>query len=295
MNIVICPLVSRDLEKAIRSVKSAKNIFPTKVHKFTTIPIINSLDFKFIDDFSKWCDENDVSYRVTESNGTAPKGKNAVLDFFRDSFFDGLSMVDGDDMCWPTRGQQIERHLLHHPSTDVLITKPSDRVDNSGVGYKVAEGYFANCWGTNFVKIPNCGPDKHDIFTIGHGSATNNGGHIFYSKKAIEGLRYDEDQLLGEDFLLEFEFLKRHQDGKIAFWLTFCSDIQLLDRTSSNSIQRVNYDKGRECFERLMKKVPEIVSIDRSSFNELPVEFPPLLFNYEQKIEWIIKNFGLPT
>ena len=84
------------------------------------------------------------------------------------------------------------------------------RVDNSGVGRKVAEGFYANCWGTNFVKIPDCGPGKHDIFTEGHGSATNNGGHVFYSKKAVQDIRYDEEQLLGEDFLLEFQFLKQH-------------------------------------------------------------------------------------
>ena len=105
-------------------------------------------------------------------------------------------------------------------------------------------------------------------------------------------IRYDEEQLLGEDLLLEFNLLKLHQESKISFWLSFASDVQMLDRTNQESIQKTkNSSFGSVCYERLIEKVREILPEDRSSFNELPVEFPEIIFNYDQKIEWLKQVF----
>ena len=141
---------------------------------------------EFIDQFCKWCDEEQVKYKITESNGTPSKGKNSVLEFLSQSEFDGVSMTDGDDLFYPTGILQIERHLNHHPGTDVLIVKPSDQVvDEPNDNCKqIGENKYAVCWGMNIVNLGyKYGPDKHDIFTVGHKSARNLGGHVYYSKK----------------------------------------------------------------------------------------------------------------
>ena len=66
----------------------------------------------------------------------------------------------------------------------------------------------------------------------------------------------------------------------------------MLDRTKQESIQSVkNESLGKICFERLVEKVKEILPEDRSSFNELPVEFPEIIFNHDQKIEWLKQVF----
>ena len=295
MKIALCPLVSRDLYKAIRATNSCRNQFPTESLEIETVAIVNSKNEQFIDEFCSWCENENVRYVITESNGTPSKGKNSVLNFLRNSEFDGVSMTDGDDLFYPTGLRQIEKHLQHHPTTDCLIVKPSDQVTNSKCDHttEIKPNCYASCWGMNIVKLGYIyGAGKSHIFTHGHVAARNLGGHVFYSKKLSNLVAYDEEQLLGEDLLLEFNMLKLHQEGKICFWLSFASDVQMLDRTEQDSIQYTkNGSDGRFMFERLLQKVREILPEHRSSFEELPVQFPELLFQHEQKIEWLKKVF----
>jgi hypothetical protein len=295
MKIAMCPLVSRDLPKAIRATNSCRNQFLTEQFQVETVAIVNSKNQEFIDEFCSWCESEQVKYVITESNGTPSRGKNSVLQFLRDSDYDGVSMTDGDDLVYPTGALQIERHLLHHPTTDVLIVKPSDQVTNheSYGSVQIKEGNYAVCWGMNIVKLGyTYGPGKSEIFNSGHFAARNLGGHVFYSKKVAQLVQYDEEQLLGEDLLLEFNLLKLHQERKICFWLSFASDVQMLDRTEQESIQYTkNGTDGAQSFERLIQKVREILPEDRSSFDELPVEFPELLFSHGEKIEWLKQVF----
>jgi hypothetical protein len=295
MKIAFCPLVSRDMDKAIRATNSCRNQFSTESIEIETVAIINSQNQEFVSHFSEWCEKENVKYKVTESNGTPSKGKNSVLDFLQNSEYDGLSLTDGDDLFYPTGAIQIEKHMRHHPGTDVLIVKPSYQVLNEQTNgsNQIGENKYAVCWGMNIINLGyKYGPEKHDIFTLGHKAARNLGGHVFYSKKLSNMIRYDEEQLLGEDLLLEFNLLKLHQESKISFWLSFASDVQMLDRTNQESIQKTkNSSFGSVCYERLIEKVREILPEDRSSFNELPVEFPEIIFNYDQKIEWLKQVF----
>ena len=289
MKVAICPLVSRDLPKAIRAVNSIRNMLPTTQIKFEVVAIVNSLNDEFIYDFTLWCQREGVEYRVTPSKGTPAAGKNQCLRFLRESTeYDGIGMLDGDDMYYPTAGLQIERHLLHHSGTDCLIVKPSDQISNNPEnGVQVGDNVYACCWSDNIVALGyNYGPAKNSL--IGNRFAASNlGGHVFYSKKLANLVEYDEDQLLGEDLLLELFMLKLHQQAKIAFWLSFATDVQFLDRTGNENVQSVELGKSEACYNRIADLLPSILNPERSSFNELPVEFPDILFSYHQKIEWI--------
>jgi hypothetical protein len=290
MKIVFCPLVSKDLPRAIRACNSIRNQMPTQYLEQHLVPIINSKDNEFIDQFAEWCETEHIPYRITRSKGTPSRGKNEVLKFFRESEYDGMSMFDGDDLFYPSAARQIERHLLHHPGTDVLITKPSDQINNCQEnGIPVSEGIFACVWDSNFYPMPyNYGPGTADIFIAGQSACRNLGGHVFYSKKVANLVQYDEDQLLGEDALIEYEMLKLHQEAKICFWLTFATDVQFLDRSYDGNIQaKRNETDGEFYFQRLLGKVPDMIDVNRSAFRELPVEFPPIIFTIQQKIEWI--------
>ena len=289
MKIAICPLVSRDIPKAIRAVNSIRNMLPTSQIKFDVVAIINSLNQQFVDDFSKWCQQESVEYRVTVSKGTPAAGKNQCLKFLRESNeYDGIGMLDGDDMYYPTAGLQIERHLLHHPGTDCLIVKPSDQItNNANNGREIVDNVYACCWSNNLVSMGyHYGPGKNALINDRF-AATNLGGHVFYSKKLANFVEYDEKQLLGEDLLLELFMLKLHQQAKISFWLSFASDVQFLDRTGNENVQSVEMQKSEICYNRIADLLPTILNPERSSFNELPVEFPEILFSYDQKIEWI--------
>ena len=289
MHVVICPLVSRDLRKAIRCVNSVRRQLSTET-VFPVCVVINSLDEIFVNEMEDWCRRENVEYTVTLSNGTPARGKNKVLQVARLLGCDGISLLDGDDLYYPTACQQIERHLRHHPSTDVLIVKPSDQLHNLPASNSVQIGWnvYATLWGTHDVTMGYpYGPGQHALFSDRH-AATNLGGHAYYSRRAIECMQYDEDQLLGEDLLLEFDLLKRHQQGDLEFWLSFASDVQLLDRTGQTNVQAINNaEQGERCYQRLVSKVQASLDVGRSSFNELPVEFPPLLFSYAKKVAWL--------
>lgn len=294
MKIVMCPLVSRDLPRAIRCIKSCQNHYPVEDFTVDIVVIINSLDNQFVTECAEWCEDNQVKYKITRSNGTAPRGKNSILDFFLNSEYDGCSIVDGDDVWYPTSMQQIQRHLRRHPGTDLLIVKPSDTVVRGEIPSYIhmKDDLWACLWGSNIFSLKYVyGPDRHEMFDKGHMACRNLGGHIFYSKKIAALMRYDEEQLLGEDLLLEFEMLKLHQEGKITFWCSFASDVQLLDRSMGDNIQSKLHDQAEYYYTRIIDRVEAILARDRSSFHELPVEFPPMLFSFEEKIRFIQENF----
>jgi hypothetical protein len=294
MKIVICPLVSRDMRRSIRCVNSIRFLKPGLRYKFETVVVINSRNQEFITDFTSWCRKESVKHIVTPSEGTPSFGKNQVLEFFRNSDYDGLCMVDGDDLFYPSGALQIERHLLHHAGTDLLIVKPSDQVitgtrDNF---YPINENTSVSLWGDNlFTMRYQYGPGKHEIYENRH-AASNLGGHVFYSQKLVKKISYDNDQLLGEDLLFEFNALKLHQEGKISFWSSFASDVQLLDRTEQENIQSVkNGTDGDFYYERLISEINKFLDPSRSSFNEIPVEFPNMIFSFEEKFEFVKSVF----
>lgn len=290
--IALCPLVSRDFHRAARAIQSAREQEPTKEYQFVAHPVINSRNIQFVRDITEWCERNNVRYSVTESNGTPSRGKNAALQMVRRSEYLGMSLMDGDDIFYPVAGQQIEAHLRHHPGTDLIVNKPMDRIVSQPDPKRafLAPGQHGVIWGISEFRLPfQYGPGEHAIFEKGHAAATNLGHHSFYSRRTCEVLSYDEDQLLGEDFLFEFYALREHQQGNLAFWVSMASDFGLLDRTNDNqNIQTEhNADRGKECFDRLARIAPTVVPKWRSSFDELPVQFAKLIWNYETKVEWL--------
>jgi hypothetical protein len=107
---------------------------------------------------------------------------------------------------------------------------------------------------------------------------------IFYFK--------NQKKIISKRYVIRFNCIFLHQERKICFWLSFASDVQMLDRTEQESIQYTkNGTDGAQSFERLIQKVREILPEDRSSFDELPVEFPELLFSHGEKIEWLKQVF----
>lgn len=295
-SLVMCPLVSRDMRRATRAVRACLGQLHLNHNRLSVVPVVNSRSEAFVGEFTEWCGIMGIPCHVSQSNGTPSKGKNEVLSFFLRSGHDGLVMLDGDDLLYPTAARQVERHIMQHGGTDLLIVKPSDQVvshaDSGGMEFK--DGMYALCWGTNEVKMGYpYGTKAHNIFTEGQAASRNNGGHVYYSRRLAESVRYDEGQLLGEDLLFEFEALRLHQAGKISFWLSFASDVQLLDRTSENEgIQsHNNHDAGTKNFQRLKLKVESMMEVGRSGFEELPVGFPEMLFDHPSKIAFIKENF----
>jgi hypothetical protein len=246
----------------------------------------------------KFCDKNGVKYTVTESDGFPSKGKNSVFDVFNATDYTHLSQLDGDDFYYPTFLRHAQRHLKKYPTSDALATIPADGifVNPEDFGTKLECGLFAGCWGTNYNdyrSILGFGQDKIiDPLTAGGNYARL----VLFSKKASQNFRYDEGQIIGEDYKLHFELLKAHQNDEISYWLTTASDIWVRDTTSfgiqkkrSNTKIDGEYiiTKDDVSEERLRKFVLETMIQSRSGPAELPIDYPPMYMDWNDKINFI--------
>lgn len=84
----------------------SRNIFALRRH-LNTIPaseqvvVINTLDKCFESEAVEHCETHGIEYYVTESDGTAPTGKNCLYQVFRETSDDFMVMLDGDDFITP--------------------------------------------------------------------------------------------------------------------------------------------------------------------------------------------------
>lgn len=292
--VLMCPLVSEDLWRAIRAIRSS---FHQLNHNllYGVHVVINSLDQRFIDSVVEFCESNNIQYSVTKSDGTPSTGKNAVFDVFKNSDFTHLAQLDGDDLFYPTFLTQVERHLKKYPRTDVLATIPLDViVQNYENGMtQLNNGSFTQVWGTHYGDMHEwSGLIGRDPIVDGI-SIPNYARFVLFSKKIVDiNFRYDRNMIIGEDKKLHFDFLSAHQKDEISYWFTMASDMWICDRISIG-IQKKH--SGRENFEsedkivtrNLQEYVCSILNPDRSGPGEIPIEYPPMYLYPEDKIKFL--------
>jgi hypothetical protein len=96
-------------------VLSSHNIYALK-RQFKTLPIdkttviINTTHVEFRQQAITYCEENEVRYFVTDSDGTAATGKNSFLDIFDADGVPYAVLIDGDDYLTP-RGVKLYQKL----------------------------------------------------------------------------------------------------------------------------------------------------------------------------------------
>ena len=83
------------------------------IPKEDLVVVINSLNNSYVQRASDWCEEENIEYYITESNGTAGKGKNSVLNLFNGSDNDYMVLVDGDDYLTP-HGVWLYKHIAEY-------------------------------------------------------------------------------------------------------------------------------------------------------------------------------------
>lgn len=82
--------------------------------------VINTQDEDFKESAIAHCTANSIEYVVTESNGTASRGKNSVYDLFRASSYDYAVLIDGDDFITPHGVWAYKQIAQHSDEIDVL-------------------------------------------------------------------------------------------------------------------------------------------------------------------------------
>lgn len=296
INLMICPLVSSDIPRAIRCIESA---FNQKDHSlnYEVHLVINSIDDTFIGQMARYCERNKINYVVTKSDGTPSTGKNSVFEYFMTKDFTHLSQLDGDDFYYPTFLRQVERHLKKYPNTDAMATCPCDSIfpRTNGNDVQLSSGNFGCLWGTNFVDYRSNMIFGKDPLVDGI-SNPNYARLVLFSRRAAESYRYDPEVLVGEDLKIHYDFLWGHQNDEFSYWFTSASDMWVRDGTSfgiqkksSNTVENGEYVIMRrdDMFYKVRDHVLSRMLHERTGPGEIPIDFAPLYLNYQEKVDFL--------
>lgn len=294
IKVLFSPLVSEDFPRAVRAIKSC---FIQKSHNisYDVHVVVNSIDFKFINQIVSYCQKNNVNFTLTESDGTPSTGKNFVFDVFKESDCTHLAQLDGDDFFYPTFLTHVERHLRKYPKTDVLATIPMDVILDGEEDGRVPlnNGLYTVLWHTHyFSNYEWVGKIGRDPMADGV-SIPNYARFVLYSKKIVDlNFRYDKEVVLGEDKKLHFDFLLAHQKDQISYWFTNASDMWVCDKTT-NGIQKkysseIDFpEKDMKTTERLQAHINSNMYADRSAPGEIPIDFPPMYMVPDEKMKFL--------
>lgn len=215
--------------KGLPSLKRHLNTIP----KEELFVVINTLNKEFEDSASLFCEENNIEYMVTESNGKPGKGKNAVFDIFEQSDNDYCCPVDGDDYI-TEYGYEVYTTLVTGDKVPDVVALTNQK------GLKRSLATFFGDYGTEEdpEKIPAVEfyPFKRDdnwwnaVLSLPDGSEMRRWAvqcrkyispketHLrlaLLSKKAVSLFRFNEDLAVGEDTLMYLNYKNAWADGLI--------------------------------------------------------------------------------
>jgi len=204
------------------------------IPKAEAVVVINTLDDAFKERAAAFCSAEGIQHYVTESNGTAAKGKNSVLDIFEASSNTHAVMIDGDDFI-TEHGYNVYTTLCLGPKMpDVLA-----HINQKGIRASIASFLFPveECEGgidPDSIEGVEVYPFKRDsewwanIFTLPDDSdmkiwakqcrryISEYETHLRFtlvSKAAAKLFRFDERFKVGEDTLMYLRYKKAWADG----------------------------------------------------------------------------------
>ena len=129
MRILSLVLTSSDiylLEKCVNSVLEQQK--DGLIFEYDTKIIVNTLTESYYERVKKKYETRDVEVIRTESNGYPGKGHNSCLQYFKETTYDYMTMIDGDDMYYPCAFQIFSNMLKKVPDIDLLHIQLNDKI-----------------------------------------------------------------------------------------------------------------------------------------------------------------------
>jgi len=84
------------------------------------VVVINTLDDDYRNSAELFCQEKNIEYYITPSDGTPATGKNSVIKLFLESDNEYMVQVDGDDFITPL-GYRLYKSVSQHPTPPDMI------------------------------------------------------------------------------------------------------------------------------------------------------------------------------
>lgn len=202
--------------------------------------IINTENEQDKRDLVQFCNDFEICYHVTESNGTPGKGKNSVLEIFSKSSHDYCVQIDGDDILTP-HGVELYKQIASSESKPDVICLKNQVALTPTPDFSKKE-FFPNPFFTSTYDDVNWDKEYEAVKEVLDVKETNklielkkqfhrfadkyieeNETHCrvtFYSKKAAK-YRFKEDLKVGEDTLHYYELKDAHMRNKLKM---YCND-----------------------------------------------------------------------
>lgn len=213
------------------------------------VVVINARFNEYLIPLEEYCDENDITYHVTESDGTPATGKNSVLKLFLESGEDYMMMIDGDDFITPY-GVKYYKELAQTPAPpDVVVlykqssvshidvdlynlnttaddlvnyelTYPLDKSDPElhKMSYDTLVTYFYKHYGVDMKTSKRWADarlefnDTMNLYSEDYEYMTR---MVFFSRKAAEKMHFDNQLVIGEDTIQCLKLKRMWADNEI--------------------------------------------------------------------------------
>ena len=231
-------LTSNSMEGLVRHISPDYSNIPTS----DLVVVINTLDPEYVETASKWCEDNEIEYHVTESNGTPARGKNTLLDIFESSDNDYMVHIDGDDYLTPHGVWMYKKLAENCCAPDVVCLKNQfsivadyNYMNDAGIHPANLELneiptiktlFFTADWetiekGDVAKNLEVFGLSKQEarkqakwhkkFYRLQKKYCEDNETHCrvtWLSKEAVKGQRFPEDMIVGEDTIFYFRLKK---------------------------------------------------------------------------------------
>ena len=292
-------------------------------HQYSGIPIedlvvvINTKDSKYEKEASEWCASKKIEHHITESNGTAARGKNSALDIFLNSDQDYCVMIDGDDYLTPHGVWMYNAVSQKESPPDVICLKDQ-------IGLVWDEDLFSSWLEENslerkevkFSDIPEeiIRVKPHKIFDIRNEIAYDHidehkeyyekqkkycedgEAHcrvVWYSKKAAAH-KFNEELLVGEDTHQYYILKNEHYHDNINMVVNVEKPPSYLYDTSSPGVVCEVGEFGEDNLKWLVPFNNEVDTLEKNGIlhenyqlPELEIDYPA---NYVPEVYGVCKN-----
>lgn len=260
--ILISLLTSYNIKCLKMCYESIKNQNPTNLN-YSIIIVVNTQNENYFLDVKNTF--KDCEIIRTESNGSPGKGKNSLIDLFKERIeFNYLIPLDGDDILYPCALNRLEIYMQYNPDilmlpfTDLISKDYPEGIQHVGINNKLYLRF------NNYLDMRSQWyRDKQSPFELNINNVNTPARLFLVSRHALNlNLYYDESMKWYDDyitFLQVFEACVIHKSYNI--FMLDDKDIYLYNRINEESASdRYNIDNEK-------KKINEEKNFRKSIYN----------------------------
>lgn len=220
---------------------------------------------------------------ATKSNGSPGRGKNSVVKLWRFKYpgYDYYSLIDGDDLVYPTFVEALYQHINQYPNTDALGMVCMDVIQPN---------YKLECWTGNNIDLRS----QNEIadFYFQESNIFAHDRLILFSIRILDRVLFDPYLEVYEDYLLSLKLLQLYRMGEIEYWQTTSTDMYIYDKSGSSLTSNLDFKDWAHYVVLLRMKAVRTCHYQWSSNKNVLYNIPNPILSYEERLAFGNKNMN---